>query len=519
MYPGLMLALDAPDTSDVEILRSWTPPPIIEKIPSLAIRAFQESLLTRQGSPTLIPGPINRLPPEIFSNVFVLAALSDLTPMSDDTTTSSAYFPMVLCHISSQWRQIAFSTPQLWENLSTRVVLFGTPHQISPSTLDLDKLLVKKKSIEFLTWWAANIKDNNAFALRIEIILEKSAEFHEAHGDEIITLGGTGHSTLLGLVCRARYLHLQGYAKSFPYLWRSPESASLVPAIYFPSMESLVFQGSSHSPFESNSDVDFPKLPFHLMPTLRKLRVGYPQLCDPLGLRISRPEIRISLKNMWGRLTHLHLGIKTTPVGWNTFIGTCITLESAHIRVMFSTPLNDNSSSRPGVGMQKLPNLRELCLDVFDICETHTDVNIFQDLHFPKLKTLMFGTRVLSRRHFHLLVQAAPSLERLHISIFTETGQLIWGSRDISEGHLNEYVPSLRQLLIEIPPIDGYKGSLAVHVESMVHSGWFQGPWKKGPLCIELICLPQWDNGALDIRQFKQLWAHKWKSMKMWIFQ
>ena len=80
--------------------------------------------------------------------------------MSDGTTTPSIYFPMVLCHVSSHWRQIAFSTPQLWENLSTLVVLFGTPHHISPSTHDLDKLLVRKKSIEFLTWWAANIMDS-----------------------------------------------------------------------------------------------------------------------------------------------------------------------------------------------------------------------------------------------------------------------------------------------------------------------------------------------------------------------
>jgi hypothetical protein len=288
-----MTPVDSSDTSDVEIFRSWTPHPIIERIPSLAIRAFQENFWSQRGPPIRIPGPINRVPPEILSKVFVLAALSDLTPMSDGTTTPSTYFPMALCHVSSPWRQIAFSTPQIWENLSIRVVLFGTPHQISPATPDLDKLLVRKKSIGFLTWWAAKIKDNNAFALRIELIWQNSAEYHEVPGGGIITLGKTGLSTLLGLVCRARYLHLQYYSESFPYLWRYPDSTSLAPPLYFPSIESLVFQGE-YSP--CSSDVDFPKLPFHLMPALRKLRVGYPELCDPLGLKNSRPDIRTSLE-------------------------------------------------------------------------------------------------------------------------------------------------------------------------------------------------------------------------------
>jgi hypothetical protein len=402
------------------------------------------------------------VPPEILSKVFVLAALSDLTPMSDGTTTPSTYFPMALCHVSSPWRQIAFSTPQLWENLSIRVVVFGTPHQISPATPDLDKLLVRKKSIGFLTWWAAKIKDNNAFALRIELIWKNSAEYHEVPSGGIITLGKTGLSTLLGLVCRARYLHLQYYSESFSYLWSYPDSTSLAPPLYFPSIESLVFQGE-YSP--CSSDVDFPKLPFHLMPALRKLRVGYPELCDPLGLKNSRPDIRTSLENMWGRLTHIHLRIKTTLVGWNTFIGTCIALERAHIGVMFSTPLSDDNSSSPRGGIRTLPNLRELYLymHAFDPYEAHLAPNFFQNLHFPGLKTLVFGTRVLSRRHLHLLMQATPSLERLHLvscfpAVLTDVGQLIWESGDISDGQLKEYVPNLRQLLIDIPRGDEYKG-------------------------------------------------------------
>ena len=494
------------NTPHVEVYRSWTPQPIIEIIPSLARRAFQQSLRTRRGPPILIPGPINRVPSEILSKVFVLAALSDLTPMSDGTTTSSTYFPMVLCHVSSDWRQIAFSTPQLWKNLSIRVFLFGTLHETSPGTLDLDKLLVKQRSIEFLTWWAAKIRDNNAFALRIELIWQKSAEFYDGgHGGKIITLGETGVSTLLGLVCRAHYLHLQNYSQSFSYLTRYSDGASLAPTIFFPSIESLVFQGYSYS----NSDDDFQNLPFHLMPALRKLRLGNVELFDPLGSGISCPDIRTNLQNMWGRLTHLNLRIKATLMGWNNFIGTCIALESARIGVMLSTSPDDENSSSLRGSMRTLSHLREFCLDVFDPYENHTEANIFQDLHFPGLKTLVLHTRVLSRRLLHLLMQATPSLERLHIytrfpAVLNERGQLIWESGDISEGHLKEHAPHLKQLLIDIPPADEYKSPLTEYAQSIVRSGWLQGPWKNGPLFLELLWLSRWDNRPLEIRQLER---------------
>ena len=145
----------------------------------------------------------------------------------------------------------------------------------------------------------------------------------------------------------------------------------------------------------------------------------------------------------------------------------------------------------------------ELYLHVFDPYEAHIEPNIF---HFPALKTLVFGTRVLSRRHSHLLMQPTPSLERLYLvncfpAVLTDVGQLIWESGDVSEGHLKKYLPNLRQLL---PRGDEYKGLLTEHAESIVRSGWLQGPWKNGPVCVELIWLPRWDNRRLEIQQLKQ---------------
>jgi len=481
----------------------WEP----RQIPlSLARRAAEQSYI--QQPLILIPGPINRMPPEIISKVFVEAAFSELIPMLDGTPTSSTYFPMVLCHVSSYWRQIAFSTPQLWDHLSTRVILYGSPHDILPRTFDLDKLLVRRRTIEFLTWWAANIRETNTFSLRIELTWRNGSQFEEARYGTEIMLGKTGLSTILNLICRARYLHMQNYCRALPYL-RHPEaypnSGTLVHAMSFPSLESLVFQG------RDISDVDFQRIPFHLMPALRKLRIGSPELSNPLALRISRPnsDIRANLKNMWGRLTHLHLRIRTSLAIWKAFIGTCISLESARIVLILSTPVDDDILSNTGGPMRTLPNLRELFLNVFDQYEEYTKAALFQGLHFPGLKTLVLATRVLSRGLLHLLLQATPSLERLHIdsrfpAVLANGGELIWESGDRSGGHLDDYVPHLKQLLIDMPPSNEYKGPLTEYARSLVRSGWLKGPWKNGPLHVELLWLLNFDNRPLEIQQLRR---------------
>ncbi|KIM42657.1 hypothetical protein M413DRAFT_444340 [Hebeloma cylindrosporum] len=58
-------------------LRSDAPPARPTETPSLLTRAFQQSL--SRHPPILIPGPINRIPLEVLSNVFNLA--SDFIPI------------------------------------------------------------------------------------------------------------------------------------------------------------------------------------------------------------------------------------------------------------------------------------------------------------------------------------------------------------------------------------------------------------------------------------------------------
>ncbi|KIM38402.1 hypothetical protein M413DRAFT_30229 [Hebeloma cylindrosporum] len=457
--------------------------------------------------PILIPGPINRIPHEVLSNVFTLASISNLEPMCEGITTSCTYLPMIFCHVSSTWRQVALSTPALWQRLSAHIYLYGDPDDPSPETRALETLWVEPQRINFLAWWAANMRDNTAFALRIKVYYSRD---HALTHAPYIALGKTGISTINGLVSRARYLHIQlqhsGSSPDFPPL----------SSIFFPStqslalpMESLVFDGDGFRDLEE----EFQSIPFNLMPSLRKFRLGDPLLFMGVPSRPPLPtRIQTRLENMWGQLTHLSLEILATMEEWKKLIGTCIALESGHIGLA----IYDRDSTNSRTATRTLPNLRELFIDVSDPWpfEDDTASNIFQDLYFPRLETLVLSSRALSPKLLHLMISnAAPYLQRFHIDSFfpavwkrREWAESAWKMEDITSGvHLKEHLPHLRQLLINTPPVAGYEGSLAEYVESIVQSGWLNGPWKNGSLRLDLCWRPSKSKPGDETLKIKHL--------------
>ena len=56
------------------------------------------------------PGPINSLPPEILGQIFIATL--------DKTIPAHSAPPMILCHVSALWKQIALSMPCLWKRLA-----------------------------------------------------------------------------------------------------------------------------------------------------------------------------------------------------------------------------------------------------------------------------------------------------------------------------------------------------------------------------------------------------------------
>ncbi|KIM42651.1 hypothetical protein M413DRAFT_26674 [Hebeloma cylindrosporum] len=498
-----------PETRSSETPNVFTTPSSSITHASPLTRVFRQRLCRHP--PILVPGPINRIPLEVLSNVFILA--SDFIPMCSGITTSSTYFPLVLCHVSFTWRQVALATAPLWQTLSADIYLYGAGDEGLSGTRELDKLMVEEQTINFLTWWAANVRNNNTFALRFKVIWDIYSKTSKALRDTNIVLGMTGLSTIRGLVSRARYLHLQLQleqdALPLTDLERRDDSGASIASIIFPSTEGLVLPTESLI-FDGD---DFRNVPLNVMPALRKLRLRAPGV--RLGPRAPRPvPLRPRLENIWGQLTHVAVGISLTMREWKRFIRTCITLESGRITLGIDS-LHD---SNPRSGTRTLPNLRELCLVMTDPWpyEGRPESNIFQGLYCPRLETLLLYSKVLSLELLYLIIQTTPSLQRFHIYSFfpavwrgrDQSGRTIWKAGYISEGHLREHLPLLRQLLINTPPINFHSAPLSAlteYVNKIFLGGWLRGPWKNGPLRLDLYWRPLKHAGEpLQITHLKE---------------
>lgn len=82
-----------------------------------------------QPGPSATQSPIGNLPPETLSLIFQHACSQrqrEGPPMGLDAAKRDGYFfVLVLCAVSVQWRQIARSTPQLWDIIYIEVTREG----------------------------------------------------------------------------------------------------------------------------------------------------------------------------------------------------------------------------------------------------------------------------------------------------------------------------------------------------------------------------------------------------------
>jgi len=73
-----------------------------------------QSLAERILSYELILSPLRQLPDEILSEVFLTVHASQMPDYDEAKNTRIVDSPIILSHVSSQWRRVALTTPRLW---------------------------------------------------------------------------------------------------------------------------------------------------------------------------------------------------------------------------------------------------------------------------------------------------------------------------------------------------------------------------------------------------------------------
>ena len=464
--------------------------------------------------------PFNHLPPEIISKIFV--AVLDITPIAKrlkETLRSASKMPMLLCHVSSFWRHIALTTPELWEHLCTFIPIYSV-EEPNEGTMEIDEILVWKQDLEFLTWWSRNIMPGrNAFALRLHLdhcSLSRTLSSPDQESCAMTLFTAEDLPILLNLASRARYLDTD--STFFPFFQELippafPNAEIYTIGTHFPFLESFVL--TEIEPY-TKYDLHFQRIPFHNMQALRKIYLTNLSLHDPIGTGIAHPGVRDAFRMMWARLTHIHLTLRVTVACWQTFIRGCTSLESARLHLFLHDGLNDEVidndpdltlEDKAGPNFICLPNIRELSF-VIEYADDEDDPGkLFDNLHLPSLKTLLLWCDVLTLKSFHRLLGATPNVEQIRLcslfpavsvddldasmKIFSDGHYLYFpqldgkgNSRQVN-GRLAHYAPHLKKIMLDIPNTRQFKKSVRGYLRNMLRSGWLKGPWKKGPLRVE----------------------------------
>lgn len=426
---------------------------------------------------------------------------------------------MLLCHVSSFWRHIALSTPELWEHLCAFIPIFSV-EQSDQNTMEIDEILVWKRDLEFLAWWSRNLMSSrNAFALRLHLdhcSLSRtlSSPDQEAHAMTLFTAEDL--PTLLNLACRARYLDTDStffplFQELIPPAFPSGEIYPV--GAHFPFLESLVLTEKEKY---TKYDRHFQRIPFHNMQALRKIYLTNLSLHDPIGTDITHPGVRDAFVMMWARLTHIHLTLRVTVTCWKTFIRGCTSLESARFHLFLHDGLNDEVmdtdpdltlEDKAGPNFICLPKVRELSF-VIEYTDDEDDTGkLFDNLHLPSLKILLLWCDILTLKSFHRLLAATPNVEQIRLcshfpavalddldastEIFGDEYYLQFpqldskGNSQQVTGRLVHYTPHLNKIMLDVPNTCQFKKSVRGYLQNMLRSGWLKGPWKNGPLRVE----------------------------------
>jgi hypothetical protein len=196
-------------------------------------------------------------------------------------------------------------------------------------------------------------------------------------------------------------------------------------------------------------------------------------------------------RRLWNQLTNINANFVGSVGEWKALIGGCTLLEQAYVTLT----LCPDSSVASVVGVSSVPRLVELDLRIEWGVDEYDIARVLDGIELPALKTLFFRADRLTVNGLHRLLTGTRVLERIRLSCD-------FGERDvikfpITTARLVNLAPHLQLMTIDIANIVQFKNRFKRDVDDMRRSGWLDGPWKNGKLCIEFYW--GWDCDDLEV--------------------
>ncbi|KAF8894708.1 hypothetical protein BD779DRAFT_1669178 [Infundibulicybe gibba] len=349
--------------------------------------------------------PVRRMPPEVLQNIFV-HCLPRRYPVMHKSEA-----PVLLTQICSGWRNVALHTPELWSSLHIVCPCFTlrSPSSSSPSF---------RLQCEAVRQWLGR---SGTRPLRISFAMTMPP--HD-HGDQL-DLSAPLLQLLLPYRRRWQHLELQVPMESLNSLGLVTEDV--------PTLEQLNIQENLVT---LGQETRWPDSIIAMMntPSLRSLSLNHK------SGQFHLPPIE------WSQLTELRLEAFSSVPSLNTqMILTTLQL-CINLRVcILGVPLSQTDlRSRHGLLVEKpieVPHLRKLCFIHHHRRAASHQVNLFDNLVLPELRSIEFGHggEVLSAFR-DLLLRSHCSLESFEI-------QSLLGTTDALIGCL-QLAPKLSTLIV-----------------------------------------------------------------------
>lgn len=287
------------------------------------------------------------IPIDIFVEIFLHCIPPDPLKFRQPDVTIA---PILLCHVCSYWREIAFRTPRIWAHLY-HVALFS---QNPASTLD-------NHDLTFLRWWRDKVKDCHP-SLRLAF-QQGSRRVKEGYQSVRVR---TFLDFTVEFMCNAQSLNLDFSYNELhrTYLgglggWQHPFSC--------PNLDTLILRHRYVSHLRTRGTIYIKTLlPITPKEHLRRVLIE--------DTRISVGDVSSNLN--FSIITHLHLAITATLDIWLSLLRQSVNLIHGSFSITFHEDLSNlNSLSQPKV----LPQLRQMAFENLGL-ELHQ--SFLEGVHF-----------------------------------------------------------------------------------------------------------------------------------------
>ncbi|KAF9471805.1 hypothetical protein BDN70DRAFT_887721 [Pholiota conissans] len=396
---------------------------------------------------------MNTLPYDVVQDIFIHSLppypLRSYDMRSEDIRRHQL-MPMILCHVCTFWRMVAFTTPILWSHLSAHFT-------IDEFESDFDWYIVSENQIEFIRWWKSHqgsvIPPFLTFTATVGYVQNQYRPQHKK------PLASESKEFLLGYLMSAQYLDID------VFLWhRVGDIAKEGGLVSFPHLHTVIEDVAE----VQSTDLIIPFLRVHhgSSPPLTSIsRFHIDGVILPSDAIFADTGIHI---HDWARLTHVSMvDVHMSFRFWDSLFRSARNLESGYFHIIH---LGRRNIANPGLGKCSLTHLTTLAV----ICEfkqideyiAYPLSRLFNNLHLPALCTLSLCSSVdtwkdqNSFAELSYAICAAPNLTTLnlqdcHISmegyielLWKPTSSLIHLRLENSNYYSTEYVMNSLDIFI-----------------------------------------------------------------------